>query len=256
MKVAKGDVPDTLEDSAVNYMSGTTHTKERGFERKDEPLLSFDEWFQAWGCLMDLIRDYLPEELDAWVVHYMSIWDAPSRTENWTTWIQYDIEIRYQATHTEIDPSMFHQSVWEGISQQTTRDQIVAVLRQDMNLIPPHQSTQRFCGTAFNQSKATGTNKQKAATATASKCFICGSTDQSHSSLKCKTTTNVKGKPTYLKAPVARIRRDAAGNTYCFTWNGHSGECAAESGNDCTHGLHACSLCGKANHNVQACHTV
>ena len=32
--------------------------------------LTFDEWFQAWHCLFDLIRTHIPDELHLWEIHY------------------------------------------------------------------------------------------------------------------------------------------------------------------------------------------
>ncbi|KAJ7336791.1 hypothetical protein DFH08DRAFT_705812, partial [Mycena albidolilacea] len=46
--------------------------------------LSFEQWFQGFEHLLELIKRYVPEEHSLWVTHYKHILYAPDRAENWS----------------------------------------------------------------------------------------------------------------------------------------------------------------------------
>ncbi|KAJ7907623.1 hypothetical protein B0H13DRAFT_2332219 [Mycena leptocephala] len=46
--------------------------------------LSLDEWFQAWGCLLELIETYISEEHQMWLAHFNSMLYRPNRAQNWS----------------------------------------------------------------------------------------------------------------------------------------------------------------------------
>src|SRR5690606_30770026 len=77
--------------------------------------LSFEEWFQAWRRLLELIREFLPEVFPQWFSHYDYILNKETRSSTWSLWLRYDTEIRRRATQFGIDPSIFHPDVWSEL---------------------------------------------------------------------------------------------------------------------------------------------
>jgi hypothetical protein len=43
--------------------------------------LTFDEWHQAWRCLLELIKSYLPQEFLLGEIHYSFILNNENRSE-------------------------------------------------------------------------------------------------------------------------------------------------------------------------------
>jgi hypothetical protein len=52
--------------------------------------LTFDEWHQAWQCLLDLIKSYIPEEFLLWEVHHLYILNHDNWAEMWPLFLAYD----------------------------------------------------------------------------------------------------------------------------------------------------------------------
>jgi hypothetical protein len=52
--------------------------------------LSLDEWFQAWGYLLELIETYISEEHQMWLAHFNSMLYRPNRAQNWSICLKYD----------------------------------------------------------------------------------------------------------------------------------------------------------------------
>ena len=81
--------------------------------------LSFDEWHQAWIRLLSLIREYIPTEYSCWDFHFARIRDSPTRAVYWDVWLNYDMEIRRQATYSGVDPMVFHLSLWRQLEARS-----------------------------------------------------------------------------------------------------------------------------------------
>ncbi|KAJ7602375.1 hypothetical protein FB45DRAFT_1015492 [Roridomyces roridus] len=77
--------------------------------------LSFDEWFQAWQRLLQLIAEYVPREYVLWRVHYESILLRPMRAQQWLLCLAYDSRVRSMAINSEIDPSQFQLAIWNEL---------------------------------------------------------------------------------------------------------------------------------------------
>ncbi|KAJ6458748.1 hypothetical protein C8R45DRAFT_1109864 [Mycena sanguinolenta] len=71
--------------------------------------LSFDEWFQAWGSLLELILAYVPEKHSLWIAHFESILTS------------------------DIDPSIFHIDVWNDLESTHIAKRTIAAVRRELN---------------------------------------------------------------------------------------------------------------------------
>ncbi|KAJ7157722.1 hypothetical protein C8R43DRAFT_830636, partial [Mycena crocata] len=107
--------------------SGTIVTVAKELAYEPELHLSFDEWFQAWGRLLELILEYFPEELEAWELHYKSILNRPNRSKNWPLCLEYNSQIRRRTLHTQIDPAMFHLDIWNELESQHMGKRALAI---------------------------------------------------------------------------------------------------------------------------------
>ncbi|EIN06495.1 hypothetical protein PUNSTDRAFT_136353 [Punctularia strigosozonata HHB-11173 SS5] len=83
---------------------------------KSELQLSFVEWFQAWQRLLQLVRQHLPQQLDAWQAHFAHIRDAPGVTgHDWPVWRAYDADVRRRAMTEGASPrAAFDKGVWDA----------------------------------------------------------------------------------------------------------------------------------------------
>ena len=54
-------------------IDGQLTTKSKLLSPVSELNMTFDEWHQAWQCLLKLIEQYHPDELALWRTHYSSI---------------------------------------------------------------------------------------------------------------------------------------------------------------------------------------
>ena len=69
-KALTGSTQDIL---TFDSSSGQVTTTSKPLNEHGELDLTFDEWHQAWRRLLDLIRDYLPQEFPMWESHYSFI---------------------------------------------------------------------------------------------------------------------------------------------------------------------------------------
>jgi hypothetical protein len=86
-----------------------------------ESKLTFEEWHEAWICLLYLIKRYWSFDYDRWTLHFERICFAPNLSSNWPTWLAYDITVRQQIVTEKIDPGTFHQPTWNRIDAEVTR---------------------------------------------------------------------------------------------------------------------------------------
>jgi hypothetical protein len=78
----------------IDGSSGRVLTTAKPLSDDGELNLTFDEWHQAWRRLLDLIKSYLPADLDAWTTHFSFILNNDNRAEQWPLYLAYDAEIR------------------------------------------------------------------------------------------------------------------------------------------------------------------
>ncbi|KAJ7679832.1 hypothetical protein B0H17DRAFT_848604, partial [Mycena rosella] len=95
--------------------SGTVVSVAKELPVEPELALTFDEWFQAWQRLLELIGEYLPAEYNMWFLHYDSILRRPSRAAQWSLCLAYDSRIRRLSVVSAIDPSQLHLSIWNEL---------------------------------------------------------------------------------------------------------------------------------------------
>ncbi|KAJ7166255.1 hypothetical protein C8R46DRAFT_900195, partial [Mycena filopes] len=253
----------TKELNDLYTMDGSTGTiltvaKEIAFE--PELRLSFDEWFEAWTRLLELILKYLPVEHPLWVKHHKNILHRPNRKDNWALILEYDSRVRRQAVVTGIDPSIFHLDIWNSLEGEHIGKRAVATVRRELQLDGPSnrkgntsergqsQSSDRF--QPYDNSKRQNANSSHSFRSDRkSRCFVCGSEERGHLARECRAHDLVNGKPAILSG---RGRRDRDDHSYCFSFNGKTG---CKRGNNCTQGEHWCTLCGERSgrHSAQDC---
>jgi hypothetical protein len=109
-----GSVPDVLKAMyTMDFSTGNLLAIEKSLPEDEEHKLGFDEWHQAWGHLLELIKTHLPHIHDHWRCHFERIVNTPTQAYQWDTWRLYDIELRKQSVHKGIDPGIFSKSVWD-----------------------------------------------------------------------------------------------------------------------------------------------
>ncbi|KAJ7476385.1 hypothetical protein B0H11DRAFT_1727327, partial [Mycena galericulata] len=253
----------TLDSTGGNLISTP---KELAFE--PELSLTFDEWFQAQGRLLELIETYHPEEHHLWVAHFNNIIYRPNRAQNWSLILEYDSQIRRRACHEGIDPSVFHLSVWNDLESVHIAKRAIATVRRELQSKPAGgKSGQSFVDTGrgssagrfqpYEQPKNSSSDPTHSFRSSGKRrCFVCGDDDAGHWARTCNADRLVNGKDLILIAQKpGGPRKDRGGNAICYAFNGRSG---CNNGNTCTHGSHWCSLCGARNglHCAQNCAAV
>jgi hypothetical protein len=245
---------------SIDEMSGHIVTASKPLSDAGELDLTFEEWHQAWRRLLPLIREFLPDDYDAWNSHFLTIRDKETLADCWRLWLAYDTEICRRSVHEGIDPAVHHISVWNDLEIRYMEDKIAHRFRselanfrsqnsphfhpysRDHNMQPPqpprsHSFRARY--PEHDKSQMVG------------KFFICGDPTRSHISRNCISTTLANGKPCHLQRPSpSEPRKDKNDRQYCFAWNGFTG---CKPGPRCGHGEHLCTLCGASSHNAQHC---
>lgn len=261
--------------------AGTLTSNSRPLPSDREASLSFDEWHQAWMRLLPLIDEFLPQDHEAWSIHFETITAKPNRSELWETWLAYDITVRTQSTQVGLDPAEFQSEIWNSLESQIMRKQIIASTRLELGLSDPSSSAsnrRRFGDMSSgrpsygqdNSSSSTrariesesfrnGPRPSDSSQSRRIRCFICGDDDPAHRTRECKGVSLISGRDCHIKraqgAGAQDSRRyDRSGNSYCFSWNGRTG-CTAKA-DTCRHGKHWCTLCGSKSHNAQGCPAV
>ncbi|KAJ7227594.1 hypothetical protein B0H12DRAFT_1030338, partial [Mycena haematopus] len=115
----------------VDSSSGSMVATARELPVDPELALSFDEWFQAWGRLLELIQSHVPEEHEMWIAHFNAILHRPNRAQNWALCLEYDSQIRRRALVSSIDPSVFHLDVWNELEPVHIAKRAMALLRNE-----------------------------------------------------------------------------------------------------------------------------
>ncbi|PPQ84549.1 hypothetical protein CVT24_006581, partial [Panaeolus cyanescens] len=122
---------DSATESLLRFENGVWTSVNKSLPHEGEIQLSFDEWFQAWNRLLQLIKEHFkyPEYL-MWHRHYLRILEDDTRSEDWTLWKSYDITIRRRAvTNKEFDPSKFQERIWQQLSRRQDKVFIVSTIK-------------------------------------------------------------------------------------------------------------------------------
>ncbi|KAJ6502854.1 hypothetical protein C8R47DRAFT_217404 [Mycena vitilis] len=223
--------------------------------------LSFDEWFQAYGRLLELTQTHAKDEHPMWVAHFNQIMYRPNRADNWALCLEYDSQIRRRAVDIGIDPSVFHDKLWADLQAEHIGKRAFAVARSEFQRQGKNSGSDRDQGPSngrFQPYDAAPRNNSDSTHSFRplngkSRCFVCGASDGSHPSRHCSADRLISGQPTILVAqPNGGPRRDRNSTPYCFSFNGNRG-CAG--GTNCTKGRHWCSICGSRSgiHTAQNC---
>ncbi|KAJ7065800.1 hypothetical protein C8F01DRAFT_752504 [Mycena amicta] len=235
--------------------------------------MTFAEWFQAWGRLLDLIRLYLPREASRWQRHYELILQQPNMSEKWELCLAYDSEVRRRSCSSPIDPGEFHLDIWNECESRwmakSTLDKVRAEFTQLRLPAPNSSNPSSFAPAASSRSRASQSNQpysnarsfrdripaSGSNTVSGSfRCFVCGSGALGHRAKWCDAENLISGRPTILRRAHGGSRLDSDGNYYCYTFNGHDG---CTGGNTCRNGKHWCTLCGgRDGHSAQKCRAV
>jgi hypothetical protein len=120
---------DTL---SIDETSGQLVTSSKPLSDAGELDLTFEEWHQAWRRLLPLIKEFLPDDYDAWNSHFLTIRDKETLTDCWHLWLAYDTEIRRRSVHEGIDPAVHHISVWNDLEIRYMEDKIARRFRSEL----------------------------------------------------------------------------------------------------------------------------
>ncbi|KAJ7073672.1 hypothetical protein C8F01DRAFT_1241971 [Mycena amicta] len=119
----------------VDSSTGSTVSMSRDLPVGPELSLTYGEWDQAWRRLLDLISEFLPDELDTWKTHHNNIAERPNRSNLWPVYLKYDARIRCSALSSGVDPTYFQYEPWNELDIQA---------RQQAPGHPFHTGSERF----------------------------------------------------------------------------------------------------------------
>lgn len=256
-----------------------------------EKNLSMAEWTQAYKRLLSLLQAHQPGLYEPWKAHYENIISREGLSLEWNSWLAYDIQVRFTALRTGIDPRVFHHEIWErerrsaeaDVVKQAIASEIRAGLahaidsRLDFRLrdapaAPPtvsplkraRGSTDKDDLTFFRSYKRRQfTPQAEASTANPNflsqppsqrwpRCFICSNPASIHGEwFRCDQKTTKEGRPVLLV-------RDKQGR-FVHTTDGRricyefNRKFSGCQDSSCTKGEHSCSLCGSTAHGAQRC---
>jgi hypothetical protein len=200
---------DTL---SIDETSGRLVTASKPLSDAGELDMTFEEWHQAWRRLLPLIKEFLPDDYDAWNLHFLTIRDKETLTDCWRLWLAYDIEIRRRSVHEGIDPAVHHISVWNDLEIRYMEDKIAHRFRSELANLRI-QNSPRFHPYSRDTARDNHTQPfqpprnhsfrarqfEQIKTQMVAKCFICGDTTRSHISRNCDATSLINGKPCHLQ---------------------------------------------------------
>ncbi|KAJ6469967.1 hypothetical protein C8R45DRAFT_836982, partial [Mycena sanguinolenta] len=245
---------------SIDSSSGTIISVAKELPVDAELELNFDQWFPAFGRLLQLIHTYVPEEHPLWVIHYERMLHAPNRSRDWSLWLEYDSQVRRRALHEEFDLSVFQSEIWSDLQGKHITKTVMKSLGSlnqnsgkagrngggnDRRRTHPYDDSER---PARDNS---GDNPHSFRPNT--RCYCCGSTEVGHLARTCTAERLVNGKQAILVFKRAgSSRKDRDGNAFCFSFNGRYG---CSRGNNCTQGNHWCTLCGDKSgvHSAEDC---
>lgn len=186
----------------------------------------------------------------------------------------YDVELRRRTVISNLDPGVFHYTLWEEMQTIWMTDQVVERLHSEgavttstsnypqsdsyssFNRQTAHTSRfQPYPKDSRNRTYPSHRFQEQSANQNhdefKGKCFFCGDATSLHSLRNCYAQLMVNGQPCHLrKLGSEKFRKDKDGHSYCFLFNGFAG---CSNGSTCPRGKHWCSLCGSRSHNAQSC---
>ncbi|PPR03808.1 hypothetical protein CVT24_008132 [Panaeolus cyanescens] len=201
---------EDASEGTLHYRNGAFTSVQKSLPHKGEPQMSFDEWFQAWRRLLQLIKQFCPEdEYQMWLAHYLRIINNETRSECWTLWKSYDITIRRRSTiDKRFDPGEFHENIWKELSRRQDQQFIQTTIKSSLPGTSSNGKNQRHNpysrsdepdqGSA-NRNRDSFRQNQKGKLNQNYRCLICGSA--THPPTNCFAATLINGKPLFLSKP-------------------------------------------------------
>ncbi|QRV82377.1 quinol oxidase subunit 1 [Ceratobasidium sp. AG-Ba] len=159
--------------------------------------MSYDEWNQAVWHFKPLLRKYLPHYLECWTIHFNYIDSRPTRSTQWSLWLEYCINVRQQTrVNRKIDVTVFQHSVWNDILASTLIRQKNAItnasggLSSRLATVSDSSNHQNSSRSSSYWSKHNGMSSSNTASG---RCFRCGV--EGHNTPECKASSQANGKP-------------------------------------------------------------
>jgi hypothetical protein len=164
--------------------------------------MTFDEWHQAWRRLLELIRTFIPIELQVWEAHYAFILNNESRAEKWPLYLAYDVEIRKRSTQIAIDPSEFSIGIWNDLETRYMANKVLSIVQSDLKHVPDRASSHNTNprGSRLPNQNAAFRGQQSATEdAKSGRCIFCGYRGKDHPSKYCTAACFASGAPCFLQ---------------------------------------------------------
>ena len=115
-------------DASTGHITATS----KSLPDNGELEMMFDKWHQAWRCLLELVKTFIPQDFLAWEVHYSFILNSENRAEMWPLYLAYNAEICRRTTQLGIDPSKFSIGIWNGLETRYTAKKVLSIVHADM----------------------------------------------------------------------------------------------------------------------------
>jgi hypothetical protein len=187
--------------------------------------LSFDEWHQAWHCLLQLIKTFILAEFHMWEANYTMILNSENRAEIWPLYVAYDIEICKKAMQSELDLSVFFVSVWNNLEACYMAKKVLSLVQSNLTSQPaPSNNNQIYF---HNPSKGSSSRTYQHSSTDSAKtgcCIFCSDFSKAHLSRNCMALSNTNETPCHLsRHEPTRSHHSKSGKRYCYLCSGPSG---------------------------------
>jgi hypothetical protein len=95
-----------------DWNSMTLRTLAKVFLEEGRDKMEYKEWKQGFKHYLLIIKKYIPQDYQCWVLHMLAIKDTPGAlSEDWQLWLLYDIKCQKRPTFTTLNPSVFQSGI-------------------------------------------------------------------------------------------------------------------------------------------------
>jgi hypothetical protein len=220
-----------------------------------ESSISIPEWHEAWARYLILLQDHAsPEILDRWSRHYKELREHRDFADNWAAILAFDVEQRatYAADPQAFDEAKYHRQ-FDDIKVRVLRDESLKVVSDALAQLkshryepyPAHDPTVRKSSSSERpfrgSSKLDGERLPPL-------CLCCG--NLGHTFPGCTSSATPSGTTPHSKVANKQLVCRATPNTkYCIDFNIYcNGKRVCTKRTHKGGEIHACSLCGSADH--------
>ncbi|OAX32044.1 hypothetical protein K503DRAFT_24290 [Rhizopogon vinicolor AM-OR11-026] len=220
-----------------------------------ESSISIPEWHEAWARYLILLQDHASSQiLDRWSRHYKELREHRDFSDNWAAILAFDIEQRatYAADPQAFDEAKYHRQ-FDDIKVRVLRDEYLKVASDALAQLKSHRY-EPYPAHDSGTRKSSSTDKPFRGSSKLDGerlpplCLCCG--NLGHTFPGCTSPSTPSGTTPHSKvANKQLICRTTPGTKYCIDFNIYcNGKRVCTKRTHKGGEIHACSLCGSAEH--------